>query len=572
MRRLACVLATVLLAAVVGTSGAVLSGVRQAGATDPQLVSTGSSFAGVAISQWEGQFNEQDGGDINFTVSSSVIGLNDFCNKTVDVGATDISYATQQSNCSTTQVPYPFQYMPDVAGGLAFEYNLQGANGQRIKNLILNGPTLEGIFTGSIRNWNNAAIQALNPGIPLPNQTITAYYRSDPSGENYLLSDYMLHVDPGPITAFQAQASVPTQPGTPSATWASFSNGTPPSLNTLDPANGADAASQGPAQTSGAISYVETAYAQNVGLPVASVVNAAGDAVQPSSYNVAEALTAAILYSDLTQNLAGVYTNPNPATYPLSAYSYFVAQCVPSAAQAQNFACDSGGGVTMGTTQGAEMAQFITYVACAGQSRMASLGYSPLPANLVVDDFQAAGRLPGGTEPAAPTAQNCANPYITGALQPVGGPTVVGTTDPGGSDDTAAAAAVAAAGAANAAAAASTAKGATTAGTAAGAAGSAASAGPGAAAGASPAAAAAAAAKAKKALDPLTNPVLAYPRQTALANAASHALSGSSPVQIALWSGLFAVFLIGVPLFLWTQQRRRRRSVSDQGIAAGGSP
>ncbi len=79
--------------------------------------------------------------------------------------------------------------------------------------------------------------------------------------------------------------------------------------------------------------------------------------------------------------------------------------------------------VTMGTTQGAEMAQFITYVACAGQSRMASLGYSPIPPNLVVDDFQAAGRLPGGTEPPAPTAQNCANPYITGALQPVGGPT-----------------------------------------------------------------------------------------------------------------------------------------------------
>ena len=468
-------------------------------------------------------------------------------------------------------MPYPFQYMPDVAGGLAFEYNLQGANGQRIKNLILNGPTLEGIFTGSIRNWNNPAIQALNPSTPLPNQTITAYYRSDPSGENYLFSDYLLHVDPGPLTAFQQEAGV-SPSGSPSATWASFSNGTPSNLNTLDPASGADAVSQGPAQTPGAISYVETAYAQNVGLPVASVVNAAGDAVQPSSYNVAEALTAAILYSDLTQNLAGVYTNPNPATYPLSAYSYFVAQCVPSAAQAQNFArCDSGGAVTMGTTQGAEMAQFITYVACAGQSRMASLGYSPIPPNLVEDDFQAAGRLPGGTEPPPPTAQNCANPYITGALQPVGGPTQVAAPPPGGSDDTAAAAAVAAAGAANAAAAASAAKGATTTGTAAGAAGSAASAGAGAAAGASPAAVAAAAAKAKKALDPLTNPVLAYPRQTALADAADHALSGSSPVQIALWSSLFAVFLIGVPSVIWRLQRRRR-SGFDQEIAQGGPP
>ena len=32
------------------------------GRTHPQLTSTGSSFAGVAISQWQGQFNEVDGG------------------------------------------------------------------------------------------------------------------------------------------------------------------------------------------------------------------------------------------------------------------------------------------------------------------------------------------------------------------------------------------------------------------------------------------------------------------------------------------------------------------------------
>lgn len=559
LRRLACTLATVLVAAVAGTSGAFLGGSGPAGAADPQLVSTGSSFAGVAISQWEGQFNELDGGDINFTVSSSVIGMNDFCNRTVDFGATDISYATQQSQCSTSQVPYPFQYMPDVAGGLAFEYNLQGANGQRITNLILNGPTLLGIFTGSIRNWNSSSIAALNPGVPLPNEPITAYYRSDASGENYLLSDYFLHVDPGPVAAFQTTADVPTTPGTPSAYWAAFSDGVPSNLNSLDGVSGSDAASQGPAQVQGGISYVETAYAKNVGLPVASVVNAAGDAVQPSSYNVAEALTAAILYSDLTQNLAGVYTNPNPDTYPLSAYSYFAAQCVPSAAAAQNFSCDSGGSVTMGTAQGAEMSQFIQFVACLGQAKMASLGYSPLPPNLVEDDFQAAGRLPGGTTPPPPTAQNCQNPYITGALQPVGGPTVVATANPGGSDDTAAAAAVATQGAA-AAAAASTAAKATTGGTSGSAAGTT---GPATAAGS---ASAAVAAQAKKALDPLTNPQLAYPRQTALAAAADDALSGWSPAQVALWSTVFAVFIVGVPLGLWALQRRRRPRPPGSGV------
>ena len=547
-RLLAVVCAGVVLASAISLH------VGRAAASEPQLTSTGSSFAGVAITQWEGQFNEDYGGGINFTVSSSVIGMNDFCNKTVDFGATDISYATQQANCTTPQVPYPFQYMPDVAGGLAFEYNLQGANGQRITNLILNGPTLLGIFTGAITKWNNSAIQALNPGTPLPNQQISAYYRSDPSGENYLLSDYFLHVDPGPITSFQQEAQVPTPPGTPSATWASFSNGVPQGLQSLVGVNGSDAASQGPAQTQGGISYVETAYARNVGLPVASVVNAAGDAVQPGSYNVAEALTAAVLYSDLTQNLGGVYTNTNPNTYPISAYSYFVAQCVPSAAAAQNFSCDSGGSVTMGTAQGAELSQFIAYVACLGQSRMASLGYSPLPPNLVEDDFQAAGRLPGGTTPPPPTAQNCQNPYITGQLQPVGGPTVIGTTNPGGSDLGSAAAAVAATGTAHAAAAAATtsSKGGSTAT---------------ATTTASAAANKAALAKLKKALDPLTNPQLAYPRQTALAGAATRALTGWSAAQIALWSSVFVLLIAGVPFTMWFVQRRRRRGIPAE--AAG---
>ena len=98
----------------------------------------------------------------------------------------------------------------------------------------------------------------MNPSTPLPHQRITAFYRSDPSGENYLLSDYFSNVDPGPLTAFQQEASVPTTPGTPSATWAAFSNGIPPNLDTLVGKDGADAVTQGAAQNQGGIAYVET--------------------------------------------------------------------------------------------------------------------------------------------------------------------------------------------------------------------------------------------------------------------------------------------------------------------------
>ncbi len=406
MRVAVCVSAVcVLFAMVVGQPAAGASNV-------PQLNSTGSSFAGVAISEWEGPFDELDGGDINFAVSNSIVGMNDFCNNTVDFGATDISYATRQSGCGPKQVPFPYQYVPDVGGSLAFEYNLKGSNGVRITNLVLNAPTLLGIFTGSIRNWHNAAIEALNPGTPLPHRRITAYYRSDPSGENYLLSDYFLHVDPGPLTAFQQEANVPTTPGTPSATWAAFPNGVPTQFDSLDGANGADAASQGPVQTQGGIAYVETAYAKNVGLPVASVVNAAGVAVQPTAENAAAALQGVTFNSHLMENLGGVFVNATTDAYPLSEYSYFVTQCVPRQAAKQHFSCNGSGKVTMDNEQGAELAQFITYVPCLGQKGMANLGYTPLPPILIEDDFQAAGRLPGGTTPPPPTPKNCPNPTL----------------------------------------------------------------------------------------------------------------------------------------------------------------
>lgn len=548
IRWLASFLALLILGASLSSFSLGSLGAGVAGATDPPMTATGSSFAGVAIAQWQGQFNELNGGNINFSVSSSVLGMNEFCQQTVDFGATDIAYSTGQSVCSTSQVPYPFQYMPTVAGGLAFEYNLTGQNGQPVTNLILDAPTLVGIFTGGINNWDDPSIAALNPDLRLPNEPITAFYRGDPSGENYLLGDYFLHTDPAPLTAFQQLASVPSTPGQPSATWAVFPNGTPPNLAGLIPVNGADADSQGPVHQPGGISFVETAYADSVGLPVASVINAAGNPVQPSSYNVAVALTGAILYQDLTQNLAGVYTNPNPDAYPISAYSYFVAQCVPAQAATQNFACDSSGNVTMGTAQGAELAAFITFVACLGQKNMAKLGYSPIPANLVIDDFQAAGRLPGGTEPPAPNPQNCQNPYITGQLQSPGGPQTVGSANPGGSDVGTSAAAAATSSSTAAAAASHTSGSSVVAPQSV--------TGPGSSTAARAGSAAASAKKQQQ--DALTDPALAYDRQDHLTSAAAISLTKWSPTVVALWSVVFAVVLIAVPLGAWFWQRRRR--------------
>ncbi len=398
----------------------------------PNLQATGSSFASVAIQQWVGQSSTLYGLNINWQVSSSVQGLNDFGLNQIDFGASDIPYSSGQATNVPTQ---PYQYMPDVAGGLAFMYNLTGNDGQRITNLNLNASVIGKIFFGEITSWNDPAIVALNPQLAgdLPANTasfhLTPVYRSDASGENYLLTDYLLHQDGADTVAAQT-AFRSLNPGQPNASWPTpqqgadlshypgFADGYPQAQQGSDAAANYVAA----ATSNGSITYVETAYAINHRFPVANLINFSGNAVQPTSVNVATAMEAAVLHADLTQDLTGVYVNPLRNAYPLSAYSYLVTPCTPSLGS-----CAGGSGPSpFPADKGAELGQFVAFLACAGQEKMALLGYSPLPPNLVNEDFDAIGRMNGGVQPPPATAANCKNPYVDGETPLPGEPTIPG--------------------------------------------------------------------------------------------------------------------------------------------------
>ena len=431
----------IVIAAIVACTAVTQSvGLVSAGAS-PSMQSTGSSFASVAIQQWVGQSSTLFGLNINWQVSSSVVGLNNFAQNQLDFAASDIPYSAQQSTYYPSQ---PYQYLPDVAGGLAFMYNLNGNDGQRISSINLNASVIGQIFLGEITTWDSAPIAALNPQLQgdLPHQNIIPVYRSDASGENYLLTDYLLHQDHDDMlsaqTAFQSG-----NPGLPSATWpvpsasASYDKGKYAGWAKDYPVgeSGSDNAANYVSALSslGSITFVETAFAKEHGFPVASLVNASGAAVQPSSLNVATALEAAQLHSDLTQDLTAVYANNLANAYPLSAYSYLVAPCSPGLAAAAQSTCAGGPGTTspFAAQKGQALGQFAAFLACAGQAKMASLGYSPLPPVLVQADFNAIGRMNGGVQPPAPTAQNCKNPYVDGEIPLPGSPVVDGVSGGG---------------------------------------------------------------------------------------------------------------------------------------------
>ena len=405
---------------------AVLSPHAASAAVAPVPINgTGSSFASPALRQWAAQTDGIDGVQINFTPSSSVQGLNEYAQGLVNFAASDIGYSTGQANYTPGGAQVPFQYMPDVGGALCMAYNLDSPAGQAITNLRLDPQTLLKIFSGQIQFWDDPQVAGLNPGVPLPHYQIIANVRSDGAGESYIFSDYFYTLYQSQWTAFTNAMGAKSGPNAiwPSAPVNANQVG-PYDVSQLPAWGGSDAVIEHTKDDNGAsnntnnsITYVETAYAQLNNLPCASILNPAGQWVQPSEQGDAIALTQDQLEPDLEQILTGVFLNPNPLSYPISAYSYLITQ------EGQTPAA-------VGVVQ----ADYVKFIACQGQQSAGALGYTPIPPNLVQDDFDAINRInQGGAPPLPPaTAANCPNPYLTGQLQLPGEPIQIGTAGASG--------------------------------------------------------------------------------------------------------------------------------------------
>ena len=429
------------MALLVATTVVVLTATAPpAAAGGPAISGVGSSYAALAIIQWDAEVSSEFGDTVNYLTQSSVIGLNDFANyPQVDFGASEIGYSTGQAD-SSPPASFQYQYLPDIAGATCLDYNLTSTVGSPITTLKLNSQVLAGIFSGSITEWDDPAIQALNPGVLLPHNSIVVVFRSDASGDNFIFSDYLETEQPSLWNAFTSAVSSPSgaaaiwpQPpsGQRSVGQYNFGNWTSE--------NGSDTASDYVYANQNTITYVETGYALLHHNPCAEVLNAGGAYVAPSESADAIALQNDVLQSDLEQNLTPVFNSPQSGAYPISAYSYLLMaeqSEIPASKQAVE-------------------AQYVQFLACAGQEAAGKLGYSPLPPNLVQADFDAIGRITG-TQPAPPTASNCPDPYLTGAFNAGGaagsGPTITTTPVAGGGAAVSPVATTAAGGAASAAA------------------------------------------------------------------------------------------------------------------------
>jgi len=409
--------ATVAVLLVLSTALAFLAlGVGGAGASEP-INGGGSTWSAVAVQAWQADV-AREGITVNYQATGSTAGRQGYTAGTYDFAISEIpfqpQYCTNPADPATcydeqTQpglLARPYVYMPIVAGGTSLLYNLQ-IDGQQFTHLRLSPVTLAKIFTGGITNWDNPAIAAENPGVPFPNLAIQPVVRSDGAGTSYQFTAFMAFEDPSDWEAFCQRAGIHQVPCPPTS---QFPYSALPNSEAEDGSDGVANWVAAP-YDNGSIGYAEAAYGLDRGVPLASLQNRAGSYVQPTAKAVAVALTRAVINRDNTQNLTGVYTNPDPRAYPMSRYSYMIVPTTDAA--------------PMDQSKGATLGQFILYFLCQGQQEAAPLGYSPLPPNLVQVGFDAEQRIPGAPRP--PPLQDCNDPTITdGFLNGIGTPVIAG--------------------------------------------------------------------------------------------------------------------------------------------------
>jgi phosphate transport system substrate-binding protein len=254
-----------------------------------------------------------------------------------DLAANTVLYAGSDSPIPSTDAKdfkKPVLYFPVQIGPVAIAYNVSGVTG-----LKLDATLLAEIFSGKITTWNDPAIKALNPSLSLPSASINLEVRSDSSGTTANFSQYLVDAAGSDWTL-----------GTSSIiSW-------PKSAHAND---GGSAVAAAVKSTSDSIGYVDFSTATATGLVAASIKNAAGDFVAPSSAAAAAAATHVTPKSNLTFLTVD---EPGATSYPITYQSWdIVYKTQPNA------------------TDVSLLQAYLGYLLGAGQSLLTPLNLAPLP-------------------------------------------------------------------------------------------------------------------------------------------------------------------------------------------------
>ena len=311
----------------------------------------GSTFAAPVYQQWA---SAQSGLTVNYQAVGSGAGITSLESKTVDFGASDPPLKPADE-AAIAKNGSPAVQIPMFLGAITVSYNLPGVQ----TGLKLDGKTIADIYLGKVKTWNDAEIKALNPGVSLPSTAITVIHRSDSSGTTAGFTGFLAAVDP----EFKSKVGEGKDVQWPTGTGAKGNAGVAGAVQ----------------QTTGAVGYVEQAYALQHNFTYAAVKNKAGQFVAPSLAST----SAAAQGVKVPANLGIKISNPaGAASYPITSQTFIIVN---------KDLCKAG--TPGGETAAKGVVKFIAYGLGEGQSVLSQADYAALPAAILAKSKAAAAGL-----------------------------------------------------------------------------------------------------------------------------------------------------------------------------------
>jgi phosphate transport system permease protein/phosphate transport system substrate-binding protein len=342
---------------------------QQGGGQAITLNGAGATFPFPLIDTWRVEYQSVNPSiSLNYQSIGSGGGVRQFTERTVDFGASDAPLTEEEMQALSSSTPV---HIPETIGSVVAAYNLPGID----KGLKLTGPVLADIFVGKITRWDDPRISELNPDLSLPTAAdIVVVHRSDGSGTTFIWTSYLSQVSPEWNQTVGAGKSVQWTVGLG--------------------AQGNEGVSNTVLSTPNSIGYVELTYALTTDMDYASLMNRAGNFVEPTLASTQAAAQAAIMNNassssnNITTSAAvGLPTGdqswtqvtlldaPGADSYPIASFSYLLlykelSTNIDSMEKAQ------------------ALAQFVNWAITDGQQFASPLHYVPLPDSVVQHNQQ----------------------------------------------------------------------------------------------------------------------------------------------------------------------------------------
>ncbi len=162
-----------------------------------EYAGAGASSQQTAVEAWiEGFRSQAPNATVAYNPSGSGAGVSTFLTGSTVWAGSDKALSAEEIEQSKSVCASGTAFdVPVYVSPIAVAFNLDGISTAG-KHVNMDAATIAKVFNGEITRWNDPAITEQNPGLDLPNLTITVVHRSDKSGTTLNFVSYLKDVAP----------------------------------------------------------------------------------------------------------------------------------------------------------------------------------------------------------------------------------------------------------------------------------------------------------------------------------------------------------------------------------------